>query len=129
MCGIFYAFHNGDERVLAKEGLKIKHRGPDNMTTLKSGKHYFMFHRLCINDLSSDGNQPFDIDDCILICNGEIYNSKELNDTYGFKTKSKSDCETIIHAYRQLSKVCEYPLHLGITLQFYMNQDFYFQLC
>ena len=68
MCGIFYAFQNHyDNNILVREGRKITHRGPDNMSTLNNGKHFFMFHRLCINDLSEAGNQPFDIDDCILI--------------------------------------------------------------
>ena len=102
MCGIFYAFGNYyKDSELKSQGELIKHRGPDDLSVLKTGQHYFMFHRLKINDLSDNGNQPFSIDDCVLICNGEIYNSTQLNNTYGFRTKSKSDCETIIHAYRR----------------------------
>ena len=102
MCGIFYVY-KGDQsdKTLEAEGMKIRHRGPDNTTIKKLNDHYFMFHRLCINDLSEKGNQPFSIDDCVLICNGEIYNSGLLNKSYGFDVNSGSDCETIIHAYRR----------------------------
>ena len=104
MCGIFYSCRksaSSDNEVLIQEGKRIKHRGPDNMIVTNYKNHLFMFHRLCINDLSDDGNQPFNIDDCILICNGEIYNAYQLNKTHGFNVKSKSDCETIIHMYRK----------------------------
>ena len=46
-------------------------------------------------DLSAKGNQPFYNQDCILVCNGEIYNypelKKKLETKYTFK--SGSDCE------------------------------------
>ncbi len=102
MCGIFYTFGtNHSDQELEKHGKLISHRGPDDMSILRNGKHYFMFHRLKINDLTNAGNQPFNIGGCILICNGEIYNSSQLNQTYNFKTQSTSDCETIIHMYRR----------------------------
>jgi len=79
MCGIFYTFGtNHSDQELEKHGKLISHRGPDDMSILRNGKHYFMFHRLKINDLTNAGNQPFNIGGCILICNGEIYNFKQL---------------------------------------------------
>ena len=64
---------------------------------------YMGFHRLAINGLNEKSNQPMKINDsAILICNGEIYNYKELykmmNDIV---PKTGSDCEVIIYLYRK----------------------------
>lgn len=77
------------------------------------------FHRMCVNDLSIDGSQPFE-DPLIwkltqypdlryrpkrrLLCNGEIYNYRELLEKYQFTDKdlqSKSDVEIIMPLYIQ----------------------------
>ena len=55
------------------------------------------FARLSINDVSSNGNQPLVKNDrYYLICNGEIYNHKTLQQENEFIMKSDSDCEIII---------------------------------
>jgi asparagine synthase (glutamine-hydrolysing) len=68
----------------------------------------FGFHRLAINGLNSESNQPIIIDGIYLICNGEIYNYKILyklmeslyDDLNGIPiNKTDSDCEVIIHLY------------------------------
>ena len=61
----------------------------------------FGFHRLAINGLNNESNQPIIIDDVILICNGEIYNSEILKATINFNYKfiSESDCEILIPLY------------------------------
>ena len=60
----------------------------------------FGFHRLAINGYKdSASNQPFDINNIILICNGEIYNWKELYQIIDVEPNTKSDCEIIIHLY------------------------------
>ena len=42
MCGIFYTFQSSySDDKLIEEGNKIQHRGPDNTSILKSGKHFF----------------------------------------------------------------------------------------
>ena len=110
MCGIFGYLTNDKKKLqdktfiekLKKEGNKSKHRGPDNTTSFNHLNFYLMFHRLCINDISEKGNQPFTIDDIALICNGEIYNFKELADKYGIVQDSNSDCEVILHLYKKL---------------------------
>ena len=68
------------------------------------------FHRLAINGLSSVSNQPFEIDGCILVCNGEIYNYSKLAIENKIKLLTESDCEIIIHIYRLYG--IEYTLHL-----------------
>lgn len=65
---------------------------------------YMVFHRLCINDLSDAGNQPLfhpQDNNLVVICNGEIYNYKELVKENGFKLNSSSDCEVILHMYKK----------------------------
>lgn len=71
----------------------LHHRGPDDHRSKKLGKWTFGFNRLAINDTSDAGMQPFEQDGCMLVCNGEIYNHKEL---YNTTTKSNSDCECLI---------------------------------
>tara|TARA_B100000963_G_scaffold362015_1_gene402065 strand:- start:3215 stop:4885 length:1671 start_codon:yes stop_codon:yes gene_type:complete len=110
MCGIFaYISCNIiKEDLLQKiniEGMKCKKRGPDNtVTKMVDNNKFLMFHRLKINDMSEQGNQPIvhpDDFNITLICNGEIYNWKELADANNFNTKSTSDCEIIVHMYKK----------------------------
>ena len=57
------------------------------------------FHRLAINGLNQASNQPFYINNIFLVCNGEIYNYKELYALLGEEATTDSDCEIIIHLY------------------------------
>jgi asparagine synthase (glutamine-hydrolysing) len=59
------------------------------------------FHRLAINGLNTESNQPLIQDDVLLICNGEIYNYKELYSLIDIQPKTQSDCEVIIHLYKK----------------------------
>lgn len=102
MCGITFVnnFENC-QSFISDENLY--HRGPDNTQNLIVDNNHFIFNRLKINDLSEKGNQPFEINDCVLICNGEIYNHKELRKELCKEDlfKSNSDCEVIIHLYKK----------------------------
>jgi len=107
MCGIFAFIH--DPTVLSptipqfgNNVAAIKHRGPDNTEFFQGIGIIMGFNRLAINDLSSAGNQPMYSDDrnIVLICNGEIFNHLELKLKYNFQTKTRSDCEVIIHLYK-----------------------------
>ncbi len=75
----------------------ISYRGPDN-TKVKNVENYtFIFHRLAIMDTSHAGDQPFEDNRWVLICNGEIFNYKLLKQQYtDYPYISHSDCETII---------------------------------
>jgi asparagine synthase (glutamine-hydrolysing) len=66
----------------------LTHRGPDEHLIKKFGKHTFSFFRLSINDISSNGSQPFIYKDTMLICNGEIYNHDEFS-------KDPCDCKCL----------------------------------
>jgi asparagine synthase (glutamine-hydrolysing) len=106
MCGIF-AILNAEggcdditREYIETQFKKGQKRGPE-FSTLDNVmiKTLFGFHRLAINGLSPESNQPFYYNDVVLICNGEIYNYKELYEMMDVKPISGSDCEVIIHLY------------------------------
>lgn len=94
---------------------KIKHRGPDMSKIYTDKNHIYGFHRLSIIDTSESGMQPF-IDNetgITVMCNGEIYNYKELIKEYnlsmplvklsnGENEISKSDCAILIDLYKKV---------------------------
>ena len=113
MCGIFAFFGNKyNDNDLINYANKIVHRGPDSTVNLRiNNKLFFVFHRLSINGLNNESNQPMHKDGIYLICNGEIFNFKELINIYGLKNeyKSESDCEIILHLFIKfgIEKTCK----------------------
>ena len=102
MCGIFAVFNDTEHDKYETNFNDGKNRGPDNSTFLTiSEKALLGFHRLSINGLNNKSNQPLHHDDIILICNGEIYNYKELEKHLNIIMNSSSDCEIIIHLYQK----------------------------
>ena len=104
MCGIFALINNThDDELIRTAFNKGKHRGPETSSIIKAtvdSKIIFGFNRLSINGYNdSNSNQPLVYNDCALICNGEIYNYKQLYHEMGIKGNTKSDCEVIIHCY------------------------------
>tara|TARA_R100000664_G_C2752970_1_gene140332 strand:- start:910 stop:2499 length:1590 start_codon:yes stop_codon:yes gene_type:complete len=107
MCGFLAYFGESlDIETLEAESQKIQYRGPDNTKSIKINEKMFMsFHRLSIIDVTENANQPlFHPDDpgISLVCNGEIYNYKELIKKFDLKVSSGSDCEVIVHLYKKL---------------------------
>lgn len=115
MCGIFALIDNSNfsinyRNLIHNSFAKGKKRGPENSSFNNVMlKTLFGFHRLAINGLNDESNQPILYKDVALICNGEIYNYKELYSLLNIKPETDSDCEIIIHLY----------MHFGIdqTLQ------------
>ena len=106
MCGIF-ALLNTDgssneltRNYIEEQFMKGKNRGPE-YSTLRNVmvNAMFGFHRLAINGLNPESHQPLCYNDVMLICNGEIYNYKELYEMMEIEPKSGSDCEVIIYLY------------------------------
>lgn len=110
MCGIFGGidFQESAPRtdLLAKMGGALVHRGPDDEG------HYFGrgvalgMRRLSIIDLAG-GHQPIPNEDetVWVVCNGEIYNFRELRsqlETKGHRFRTHSDTEVIVHLYEEL---------------------------
>jgi asparagine synthase (glutamine-hydrolysing) len=110
MCGIF-ALLNYEQKYsqdfVKSQFEKGKARGPDHSILQKVDcKLSFGFHRLAINGLNPESNQPLIKGDLQLICNGEIYNYKELYrlmDTADSPVvpKTQSDCEVILWLYER----------------------------
>lgn len=100
MCGIYFCY--GDEKAeqTCTKHACLKNRGPDELRCLSNGKAFSAFYRLAIVGIR-DGMQPFVQDGITLLCNGEIYNHQWLEDRYSLKVKTKSDCECILHLYRE----------------------------
>jgi asparagine synthase (glutamine-hydrolysing) len=102
MCGIFTLLNDDriDINLINDEFIKGKNRGPEfSKLDTNYMKMVLGFHRLAINGLNEESNQPLVIDDVILICNGEIYNYKQLYKLMDIVPKTGSDCEVIIHLY------------------------------
>jgi asparagine synthase (glutamine-hydrolysing) len=106
MCGfVTYLGSKYSRKDLEPHVNKIQYRGPDNSTFKRvSSNISFFFHRLAIIDTSESGDQPLHLADdsnISIVCNGEIYNYKELISKHNFKTSSGSDCEVILHLYKK----------------------------
>jgi asparagine synthase (glutamine-hydrolysing) len=103
MCGIFGLINKPidfDSKFIQTQFEKGKGRGPEDSKLISFGQDVdFGFHRLAINGLNDISNQPIIINNIALICNGEIYNYKELYHEIGVTPKTDSDCEIIIHLY------------------------------
>jgi asparagine synthase (glutamine-hydrolysing) len=114
MCGIFSLLNNEDcytPEEIAESFTKGQKRGPE-FSELKEidNNLLFGFHRLAINGLNANANQPMTIDGITLICNGEIYNYKKLFSYINIIPSTDSDCEIIIHLYKHYG--IEYTLQL-----------------
>jgi asparagine synthase (glutamine-hydrolysing) len=106
MCGIFALLNTNSKNdntqltIIKKQFDKGKKRGPEYS---KLDNFYLKmvlgFHRLAINGLDSISNQPIVYKDVVLICNGEIYNFKQLYNYMKVTPVTNSDCEVIIHLY------------------------------
>ena len=108
MCGIFALINNNsnnnknnsNNNIIENNFNKGKPRGPE-FSVLKNHKNIiFGFHRLAINGLNTKSNQPFEINNCVLICNGEIYNFAQLAMDNNITLETDSDCEIILHLYK-----------------------------
>lgn len=102
MCGIFALLNDSGIKynAIEIEFMKGKNRGPEfSKLDISYMKMILGFHRLAINGLNNESNQPLVFNDIILICNGEIYNYKRLYEYMGVKPTTDSDCEVIIHLY------------------------------
>ena len=102
MCGFLVVGSEEFQMQLFNDALdKAAYRGPDHQHMSVDHGVTWGFNRLSIMDLSTNGNQPFVYKDCVLVCNGEIYNypdlKKKLEKEYTFK--SGSDCEVLIPLY------------------------------
>ena len=115
MCGIFGALAlRGD---LDTRGLRLpddtdvlRHRGPDEYGHYMDRSIFLGHRRLSIIDLST-GRQPIfnETERQCIIFNGEVFNFEEIRrelEAAGHRFRSRSDTETILHAYEEWGESC-----------------------
>lgn len=105
MCGIFGLLNNKqtfDDTLVMEAFNHGTNRGPEDSKLARySEKLVLGFKRLAINGLTASSSQPMNIGGVTLICNGEIYNYKELYEEMGITPTTGSDCEVIIRMYNK----------------------------
>jgi asparagine synthase (glutamine-hydrolysing) len=110
MCGVvgFLDMRDGrpaERDVLTAMAETLIHRGPDSSGYFVERGTALGFRRLSIIDLAT-GDQPLYNEDrsIVLVCNGEIFNYRELRrelEQKGHHFRSKSDVEVLIHLYEE----------------------------
>ncbi len=110
MCGIFGFAGFEEEGLLERMAAKLVHRGPDGDGFFREGRFAMGMRRLSIIDLNGGWQPIANEDGSVLVCfNGEIYNYVELADELkqkGHVFKTRSDTETIVHAYEEWGRDC-----------------------
>lgn len=102
MCGIIGEYSN---KIMVGDFCRrrdlLNHRGPDSTGIFVSndGKTALGHKRLSILDLSKNGDQPMETNDCVIVYNGEIYNFKKLKNDIKANYFSKTDTEVILRGY------------------------------
>jgi asparagine synthase (glutamine-hydrolysing) len=86
------------------------HRGPDDEGYYSRGPVSLGIRRLSIIDLT-EGLYPIQNEDCTihLVFNGEIYGFDRLRaelEEHGHRFRTKTDTETLVHAYEEWGTVC-----------------------
>jgi asparagine synthase (glutamine-hydrolysing) len=115
MCGIcgivnFSASEPVDGHLVQRMNDRQAHRGPDDQGYFIEENVGLGHRRLSIIDLSG-GKQPMFNEDgsVVVVFNGEIYNYADLTGDLiakGHRFATRSDTETIVHAYEQYGEDC-----------------------
>jgi asparagine synthase (glutamine-hydrolysing) len=110
MCGIaglvaFDRLHLDDRERVTRMRDVLAHRGPDDAGVFSDERAALAHRRLSIVDLAG-GHQPLanETDTVWIAFNGEIYNHGAVRaelESRGHQYKTRSDTETIVHAYEQ----------------------------
>src|SRR5918995_3271200 len=88
----------------------ITHRGPDDAGLFMDERAVLAHRRLSIVDLAA-GHQPLANEDetIWIVFNGEIYNHADIRpelESAGHRYRTRSDTETIVHAYERWGDAC-----------------------
>ncbi|MCA9193634.1 MAG: asparagine synthase (glutamine-hydrolyzing) [Planctomycetales bacterium] len=92
--------------ILSRMNDQIIHRGPDDAGAVIEHGRGIGMRRLSIIDVAS-GQQPISNEsgDVHVVCNGEIYNFRELRanlESQGHRFSTHSDAEVIVHLYEDM---------------------------
>ncbi len=100
MCSIFGAIGSCSG---AKEAFDtLKHRGPDSSKYIKEENLFLGSHRLSIESINKEQNQPLKRGGYIALFNGEIYNYKELIKRHNLD--ATDEIEAILELFLKLGK-------------------------
>ncbi len=104
MCGVLGSINF--EIDIKKANQMLKHRGPDEQNSMNIDNVLLHHLRLTILD-AEGGKQPMSLDNRYYITyNGEIYNHLDVRKKLQLNCHSRSDTETILHAYRSIGIDC-----------------------
>jgi len=106
MCGIFALISEDPDPDVYQYMTEGAKRGPDGTSYYADRHCYLGFHRLAINGLNKKSGQPLFYKNYVLICNGEIFNYKELIVKYKLSPSTQSDCEVIVLLYELMGIGC-----------------------
>ena len=100
----------GDRERVERMRDIIAHRGPDDAGLYVDERAALGHRRLSIVDLAA-GHQPLanERDTAWIVFNGEIYNHADIRlelEAHGHRYRTRSDTETIVHAYEQWGDAC-----------------------
>ena len=115
MCGISGISGDNISKNLYDMLISMKNRGPDgsgafidnklvNLDTLRVQKGSFGLGHNLLSIVGCEGFQPLINEDHVLVCNGEIYNYRELKNQFKEDFKSDSDCEVILNLIKSFHK-------------------------
>ncbi len=140
MCGIAGLIEpniDNKEKVIGDMVSTLIHRGPDDQGFYVDKYVGLGMRRLSIIDLAS-GRQPITSKDekLLIFFNGEIYNYKELREELvvrGYKFKTKTDTEVILHMYEEygqkmltrLRGMFTFCIYNTETHQVFLARDFF----
>jgi asparagine synthase (glutamine-hydrolysing) len=115
MCGIAGIVHADHTHPVSEAVLRamcdaVRHRGPDDSGVHLDGAAGIGMRRLSIIDVAG-GHQPIFNEDrsCAIVQNGEIYNHLDVRhelERRGHRYTTRSDTETILHAYEEYGTQC-----------------------
>ena len=137
MCAIVGITGEDISRELYEMLIALKHRGPDGSGVLVDHEiihgelkdlrvpegDFGLGHNL-LSIVGCESAQPLKLDDLILICNGEIYNYRELKKDLKYEFKSDSDCEVILHLIKKFYQDSLMPAVLETVK--YLDGDYAF---
>ncbi len=136
ICGVITCNNtHTDEPTLWQMARTLSHRGPDDEAIRTFSGGGFGFRRLSIIDLAG-ARQPMANEDhtAWLVCNGEIYNYRELRRHLigkGHRFRTDGDAEVVLHGYEEwgtdvltrLRGMFAFALWDGRTQQAFLARD------
>jgi len=127
MCGIAGCIGTKDLDTVNKMLDALPHRGPDDRGVYTYEDFVFGHTRLSIVDVAR-GHQPIVLNEGsrAIICNGEIYNFRTIQETLSGKHnfRTNSDTETILHLYEEKGPQCVKELDGMFAFAILDGEDF-----